>query len=114
MDDAPDLNRVIPDETLYSGNNEYIKEAAAQKYRELLHTEYATPDETGLPGWLQTPLQKAHQFTSAGAGYVGDTMQGLLGLMGAQKTSKLREAVQPEQQMRRIEAYLDKYDPGML
>lgn len=114
MNDALDLKGMIPDETLYSGNNEYIKEAAAQRYRQLLHTEYQTPDESGLPSWLQTPLQKAHQYTAAGAGYMGDTIQGALGLMGLSKTSKLREAVLPEQEMRRIESYLEKTDPEML
>lgn len=114
MNEALNLKGMIPDETLYSGNDEYIREAAAQRYRQLMHTEYQTPEESGLPSWLQTPLQKAHQYTAAGAGYMGDTIQGALGLMGVAKTSKLREAVLPEQEIRRIESYLEKNDPELL
>lgn len=113
--DAQHLKGIIPDETIQSQNNEYVKEAAANAYRKLLATEYQTPEQSGLPSWLQTPLQKAHQYTAAGASYMGDTLQGLLRLTTGQTfNDKAQEAVLPKQQMDRIEEYFNKYDPQKL
>lgn len=105
------LGGIVDPKIAETGNPAVISEAAAAEGLKILHSEFATPQETGLPPALQEPLHKLFSFEQGGASAAGDTIQGAMRLFGIQ--NKGTQAVTPQQKMDNIYKYLDKYNPAL-